>query len=144
MQKSRNDEIMAKESSFLGVDFGSAKIGLAIGDEETKIAFALDAFKNDQDFFGKLKKLIFDKNIVRIIVGMARHDKDLSGSQEKAAFGEKLEKELKIPVEFADEMFTTKMAQENIKMRGRKNITRFDDQEAARIILQGWLDSKQP
>jgi RNase H-fold protein (predicted Holliday junction resolvase) len=37
-------------------------------------------------------------------------------------------------------MFTTKMAQENIKKRGEKNISKMDDQEAARIILQSWLD----
>jgi RNase H-fold protein (predicted Holliday junction resolvase) len=51
-----------------------------------------------------------------------------------------LEKELGVPVAYQDEMFTTKMAQENIKARGGRNIAAADDQEAARIILQSWLD----
>lgn len=143
MEKSMGGENMAQVSSFLGIDFGQSKIGLAIADEETRMAFALDAFKNDQSFFVKLKEIVQQKNVAKIIIGMARHSNDLQGSQEKIAFGQKIENELKLPVEFADEMFSTKMAHANLKMHGGKNLAQFDDQEAARIILQGWLDKMQ-
>ena len=140
MEKSIHSENVPQISSFLGLDFGHAKIGLAIADEETRMAFALDAFKNDQNFFAKLREIVQQKNVAKIIIGMARHGNDLQGSQEKKAFGQKIENELNLPVEFADEMFSTKMAHANLKMHGGKNLAQFDDQEAARIILQGWLD----
>ena len=143
MQKSMVDENMAEESSFLGLDFGRSKIGLALADNETRMAFALGILKNDGDFQVKLKKIIVEKNIGKIIVGATKHDKDLQGSEEKLKFGKELESKLGIPVEFFEEMFTTKMAHENLKMHGGKKLAQFDDQEAARIILQGWLDKVQ-
>ena len=59
--------------------------------------------------------------------------------------GEKLGKLLQaflpeIAIAYQDEMFTTKMAQHNLIERGMKNVSKHDDEEAARIILQEWLD----
>jgi len=45
-------------------------------------------------------------------------------------------------VEYQNEMFTTKMAQANLIERGEKGVSQHDDEEAARIILQEWLDRK--
>ncbi len=140
MQKSTGSQNMAKVSSFLGLDFGKAKIGIAIADSETKIAFAFGVLKNDKNFQTSIGVIIQRENISKIIIGITRHAKDRQGEEEKMNFGKELEKNCGIPVEFSDEMFSTKMAHANIKMRGGKNIAQFDDQEAARIILQGWLD----
>ncbi len=135
-----DNENMPQLSSFLGLDFGRSKIGLAIADGETRMAFAFDTLRNDKDFYVKLAEIISQKNIVKIIIGATRHDKDLDGNEEKIIFGKEIENRYKVQVEFFDEMFSTKMAHENLKLRGGKNIAQFDDQEAARIILQGWLD----
>lgn len=139
MQKSIGSSNEAKERAFLGLDFGKSKIGLAMADEETRMAFAFGVLENDKNFFTKLQEIIKKENIKAIIVGIPTH-KD--GSGDAREFGEKIAKELGVEVEFQDEMFTTKMAQENIKMRGGKNIAETDDQEAARIILQSWLDQR--
>jgi len=40
-------------------------------------------------------------------------------------------------------MFSTKMAHFNLKKQGKKEIKKYDDKEAARIILQEWLDNKK-
>jgi len=45
-------------------------------------------------------------------------------------------------VEYQNEMFTTKIAQANLMEKGIKSIKKYDDMEAARIILQSWLDKK--
>ena len=131
---------MAEESHILGVDFGKAKIGLAIADSETKMAFAFETLKNDKDFLKNLGRIIKNKQVKLIIIGSTFFENDKEGSQEKEDFAGKLEKEFAIPIKLHDEMFTTKMAQQNIKLRGGKNIAKSDDQEAARIILQSWLD----
>lgn len=140
MNKSIGSENVANISHYLGIDFGKAKIGLAIADEETKMAFAFDTLKNDNEFFGKFKDIVHAENVKTIVMGMTAHEKDEKSQQEKMDFADMIEKETGIKVFFQEEMFTTKMAQANIKMHGGKNIAKFDDQESARIILQAWLD----
>lgn len=140
MIKSMGSDNTAQISSFLGVDFGKAKIGLALADEETRMAFAYNTLKNDKDFLANLREIVAQENVKTIIVGVTRYGGDPANADEKIEFGERIEKELGVAVMFEDEMFTTKMAQDNIKMRGGSNVAQFDDQEAARIILQSWLD----
>lgn len=140
MTKSIECSNMAQIGSILGVDFGKAKIGLAIADEETKMAFAFDVLKNDKDFLKKIKEVVERENVKMIVMGMTKHTNDEKSVDEKMNFAKMLEKEIGIEIVFQEEMFTTKMAQDNIKMHGGKNIAKFDDQEAARIILQSWLD----
>ena len=130
----------AEISHVLGVDFGKAKIGLAVADMETKIAFALTTLENNAQILENLGKIIQEKKIGRIIVGVTNYVNQ--EDQEKKDFGEKLSDKFNLPVEYQNEMFTTKMAQDNIKEAGAKNIARKDDQESAKIILQSWLDKK--
>jgi len=140
MEKSIYSSNEAKISHYLGVDFGRSKIGLALADDETRMAFAHDTFQNDKDFLGKLRDLVEQKNVKTIVMGVTRYGGDEKSADEKIEFGEMIERELGIAVMFQDEMFTTKMAQENIKLRGGSNIAKDDDKEAARIILQSFLD----
>ncbi len=140
MEKSIYSDNSAQVSHFLGVDFGRSKIGLALADSETRMAFAYDTIKNDGIFLSKLKEIIEKENIKTIVMGVTRYGGDEKNADEKIEFGDKIERELGIAVMFQDEMFTTKMAQENIKLRGGSNIAKDDDKEAARIILQSWLD----
>jgi len=133
MNKSIDSSNMAQVSTFLGLDFGTAKIGLALADEETRMAFAHSTLANDREFLDKLRDITQQEHVKMIIMGVTRF-----GGDEKNA-DEKIE-ELGIAVMFQDEMFTTKMAHANIKMRGGRDIAKTDDQEAARIILQSWLD----
>ena len=124
----------ANISHYLGVDFGKAKIGLAVADSETRIAFSFGMLKNDKELIDNLKNIIEKKGIGKIVVGNA--------GEETKDFAAMLEKKLNIPVEFQNEMYSTREAERNLIEKGAKKIKRFDDQEAARIILQSWLDKK--
>ena len=130
----------AEISHVLGVDFGSSKVGLAVADMETKIAFALITLKNNADLMNNLVKIISEKEIGKIIVGVTKYANQ--EDQAKKNFGAKLIEKFNLPVEYQNEMFTTKMAQNNIKETGVKNIAQKDDQESAKIILQSWLDRR--
>jgi len=123
----------ANTSHYLGVDFGKAKIGLAVADSETRIAFSYGVLKNDKKIFEKIGEIIEKEGISKIIIG--------DSGVETQDFASLLEK-LNIPVEFQNELFSTLEAERNLKEKGVKKIKRFDDQEAARIILQSWLDKK--
>ncbi|KKQ46059.1 MAG: hypothetical protein US63_C0007G0036 [Candidatus Moranbacteria bacterium GW2011_GWC2_37_8] len=140
MSMSIDSQDNAQISHILGVDFGKSKIGLAIADDETKMAFAYDTLKNDKEFLKNLKEIVSCENVKTVVIGMTRHQKDDESVKEKLNFAKTIENELGIEIVFHEEMFTTKMAQANIKMRGGRNIAASDDQEAARIILQSWLD----
>ena len=140
MEMSIGSSNEAQIGHILGIDFGKSKIGLAIADEETRMAFAFDTLVNDRNFLKKLKEIVKKEDVKAIVMGMTKHDKDLESAKEKMVFAEIIEKEIGMPVVFQDEMFTTKMAQDNIKQRGGRNIAKTDDQEAARIILQSWLE----
>lgn len=140
MEKSIGSSNGSETSHILGIDFGKAKIGLAIADSETRMAFAFDTLENNNNFIAKLNEIIKKKNVTVIVMGIVRHEKDPKSVKEKMDFAEMIKKETGIFVAFQDEMFTTKLAQENIKKRGDRNISQKDDQEAARIILQEWLD----
>lgn len=142
MEKSMGSSNEAKVSHFLGVDFGKSKIGLALADDETKMAFAFATLPNDGNFLAELKEIIAEKNVKKIIIGMTRHEKDEKSADDKIKFAELLKEQLQQEVVFQDEAFTTKMAQDNIKQRGGKNVAKLDDKEAARIILQSWLDKE--
>jgi len=131
--------IPSSKSTILGLDFGEAKIGVAIADEETKIAFAFDTLANDREFLKNLKEIVGCENVKTIVIGVPtfKANNEIHAAKK---FGKRIAQALKIKVEYEEEMFTTKMAQDNIKKRGKKNIAKSDDQEAARIILQSWLD----
>lgn len=151
----------AKISHYLGVDFGKAKIGLAIADSETRIAFSYGVLKNNRELVNNLKNIIKKEEIGKIIVGDSSQISSppakegtrgvVFSAQQKPLrptdtspwqgrrFGKLLEK-MNIPIEYQSEIFSTQQAERNLKEKGSKRIKRFDDQEAARIILQSWLD----
>ena len=127
---------------FLGIDFGQSKIGLAVADSETRIAFAHSTLENNRDFLQKLAEIVEKENISKVIIGKLNLETEFPSAlgNSVSKLGNFLKEKLKIEVEYQEEMFTTKQAQKNLIEKGVKGVKKYDDQEAARIILQGWLD----
>lgn len=123
---------------FLGLDWGKAKVGVALADSETRMAFAHGIIKNDARCFEKISTLLNQYSVERIIIGVPFHISQKESAEQAKSFGSRLEKKTVLPVEYFSEMFTTKMAQSNLMEGGHHG--KEDDAEAARIILQGWLD----
>jgi putative Holliday junction resolvase len=130
-------------SNILGIDFGTAKVGLALADSETRIAFVYTTVKNDKNFFQNLTEIIKKENVDTIIIGIPSYvnkEKSIYAGEE---LGEQIKKALpEIKIQYQDEMFSTKMAQDNLIEKGVKNVGKFDDAESAKIILQSWLDKR--
>jgi putative Holliday junction resolvase len=137
----------------LGIDYGKTKVGLAIGDRETRMAFGYGVLVNDKDLLQKIAEIIEKENISKVIIGVAsgptpghatgqaaRPNRNADGPR---SLGNRISKLTGVEVEYQDEMFTTQQAQRNLIEKGVKGIKKFDDQEAARLILQGWLDKNQ-
>lgn len=128
------------EKNYLGIDWGASFIGVAYADRETRMAFPLPTLKNDRNFLATLDTILIEKNIGTIVIGIPSHASRTKSEYEGARIGAMLERRHPVRVEYENEMFTTKMAEANLKERGAKRIARFDDAESARIILQEWLD----
>lgn len=133
-----------KSEKILALDYGKSKVGLAWADGETKIAFAWKTLENNKDFFQNLAEAIEKENIKKIIIGIPTHVNIKKKEYEVKEIGKRiLELMPLLEVEYQDEMFTTKIAQANLIQKGVKRIKKYDDQEAARIILQAWLDTNR-
>jgi putative Holliday junction resolvase len=130
----------------LGIDFGSSRIGIAISDDLGMLAHPLETIPNDSGFLSRLRQIVLEKGVSRIVVGIPRN---MDGSYGPAAEKAKLFlSELKS--EFAgvqliawDERLTTVEAQRLLHAAGRdvKKSRPVIDQVAAQVLLQSYLDS---
>jgi putative pre-16S rRNA nuclease len=129
----------------LGLDLGDARIGVAISDEERKVAVPLGTVPTGapQDLKA-IRKLVDENDVTAVVVG---HPISMSGVQGPRArqaeeFAGALRSFLGIPVELHDERLSTVEADRALReagARGRER-KRAVDRSAAAIILQGWLD----
>jgi len=131
----------------LGIDFGRARIGLAISDELRLLAHPLQTIPANKDSVSKIAEIVRDRKIDKVVIGIPKH---MSGELGKAAqdaleFAAKLRTQLPCPVETWDERLTTVAANRALSEAGKKTrqTRNIVDQVAAQMILQGYLDREQ-
>lgn len=120
----------------LGVDYGLKWIGMAITDDERIMAFPYETLENNSKLFSRLNEIIKKEDIYKIIIGLPLNKKIKATSQtvEVENWAEKLIKEVDLPIDFQNEIFTSKIADKyNAKDR---------HSAAAAILLQSYLDRK--
>jgi len=124
----------------LGIDYGQRKIGLALA--TSKIAEPLGVIKylNWKSFVIRLIKILTEEKIEKIVIGIS----EAKSGRETRTFGEKLAKEISLPVEYFDETLSTQEAQKLSREAGIgcKKRTTLEDAYAAAVILQNCLDLK--
>jgi len=124
----------------LGLDYGEKRIGIAVSDPEGKIAFPKEVIfnKGNKKVFAKLKSLINEEKISKIVIGLpiSLGGQETGQTKEMRNFTDFLKKAIDLPVEFENEMFTTKIT----KQGGVKK--EYRDASAAAIILQSYLDKE--
>ncbi|MEK4950931.1 Holliday junction resolvase RuvX [Bacillus sp. FSL W8-1127] len=133
----------------MGLDVGSKTVGVAISDELGWTAQGIETIKVDEDKgdlgFDRLKELIEDYQVDKIVVGLPKNMNNTIGPRGEAsqAYAKKLEKEFSLPVVLWDERLST-MAAERVLLEAdvsRKKRKKVIDKMAAVMILQGYLDS---
>jgi len=132
----------------LGLDIGERKVGIAISDETGFLARGLGSTNRDGNEFEKIKKLVEEYKVEKIIYGLpVKLDSSISAQTEKTLFFVQKLKEI-ISIQFVpwDERLTTKEA-ENILIEAdlsRKKRKKLIDKLSAQIILQDYLNSQNP
>jgi putative transcription antitermination factor YqgF len=124
----------------LGIDWGSVNVGVAIADGETKVALAYITLKNNKDLLNSLGGIISKENITTVVIGILSYINRKEVEYDGEKLGKLMQKLFSVNVAYQNEMFTTKIAQARLIERGEKKVSKRDDAEAARIILQEWLD----
>ena len=128
-------------SNYLGLDWGKTKVGVALAHEETRLALAYGVLQNDEKLLENIGALIDTEEIGTIIIGIHKNA-TFVGEHEGEKLGKRIAERFGIAVEYQDEMFTSKMAQQNLISKGEKHVSAHDDAEAASILLQSFLERK--
>ena len=134
----------------VGIDYGRARIGIALSDNQKRMALPykmLKTSKNIKDTLIELKKIIdLLRDIEKIIIGLPltmKGEESLMAKEVKD-FGALLEKESPLPIEYFDERLSSAMADKILKNLAvnRKKRTQQSDSIAASIFLQTYLDTQ--
>ena len=131
----------------LGIDYGSKRVGVAVSDPLRVIAQGVGTFDNNEQLIDRLGKLVVEREVGLIVVGMPYAPDGGVGAKggEVEGFVESLRKAVRVPIETWDESYTSKQAQELFAGSGMKRKKRREkhrvDEMAARLILQEFLEN---
>jgi len=132
----------------IGLDHGAKRIGVAVGDTETGMAFARAAIQRrnlDHDL-GLVRELCTDEGASLVVIGLPLNMDGSEGDQVAAAraFGTAVER-IGLEVSYADERLTSWEAGRRLAGARRRPRRRSGelDSTAARLILQQYLDAKE-
>ncbi|MEN3111292.1 Holliday junction resolvase RuvX [Uliginosibacterium paludis] len=134
--------------TLLGFDFGTARIGVATGETETRMAQALTVIHGEANDlrFGAIGKLIAEWQPVGLVVGLPTA---LDGSATDMTarckrFANQLNGRFGLPVSLVDERLSSAEAEEMLRevTRSWRERKQNLDALAAQRILQSYLDSK--
>lgn len=129
----------------MALDIGDASIGIAISDTLLSCAFPLSTIKrkSKEDDIKKLEEIVSSRDIDKLVVGLPLDIEGNIGPQAKKVrkFANYIKKSLDIDIEYIDERFTTKMANQTMYAMGVKDGKKkgIEDALAASYILEIYL-----
>ena len=130
----------------LGLDFGRARIGVAISDELQMLAHPLETIPAHEEPASRVAEIVREKQVDHVVAGIPRQMNGQIGTAatEVLEFVEKLRAILPCPVVTWDERLTTVAAHRALREAGKKtrDTRGYVDQVAAQMILQSYLDRR--
>ncbi len=138
---------MSSSARALGVDPGSARIGLALADELGFMAHPLRTLKASSASAAEIAAAAAEKNSPAIVIGLPRNMNGTYGpaAEKSRTLAEALKPLTPARVILWDERLTTAAATRRLQEAGRNSRDQRGviDQAAAVQILQDWLDANQ-
>lgn len=127
---------MVSSSRFLGIDYGTKRIGIAISDENRSIAFPKEIISNDKKMFEKIAQIIKKENISEIVIGESVNFKGKPNlvAKDIEFFISELKKKFKLPIHKQKEFLTS------VEARRYRTKSGHVDASASALILQRYLD----
>jgi len=129
--------------TLLGFDYGTQRIGIAVGQSITGTATALCTInsRHGKPDWGRISGLIEQWRPDALVVGLPLHDDGSDSNISKAArnFAQQLEGRYRLPVHPMDERLSSHAAKQHMRQSTSKQEV---DAVAAMIILQNWLETQ--
>lgn len=132
---------MSQSKSFLALDVGEKRIGVAVGDSGVRIAVPFETIEVDGKELERIARIVVDENTDTIVVGYPRNQSGEPTAQ--TAYVEEFAKtlhDLAPDVVFQDESLTSVLAEQRLKAQGGAYTKGDIDAQAAAIILQDYLE----
>ena len=132
----------------IGIDFGEKRIGVAAGDDRTRIAVPVTTVESQGDPVTEIAEIATEQGAEALVIGLPL---SLSGAEGPQAVRvrevvDALSERLTIPVHTHDERLTTTQAAHLPGGRTRKSKSGATSRDAvaASIMLQAYMDSQRP
>lgn len=130
----------------LGLDLGDARIGVAVSDDDRRLAVAVGTIPTGAPTdIRAISSLVEEHAATLVVVGLPL---SMSGARGPAAhkaeaFAGALADVLPVPVDLQDERLSTAEAERGLRDAGVSGVDRrrVVDRSAATVILQAWLDA---
>lgn len=135
-------------SRVIALDHGERRIGVAVADRETGMAFARPALRrrNLEGILDEVRELCATEGAELVVIGLPRNMDGTEGVQARRAraFGEALTAR-GVRVAYEDERLTSWEATQRLAGAGRRPSRQSGDVDsaAARLILQQYLDARR-
>ena len=132
--------------TIIAFDFGARWIGVAVGDTETKLANPLGMFEAESAGrrMAEVETLVREWRPERLLVGLplAMDGGEHDMTRRARRFARQLEARFRLPVELADERFSSVTAEAQLRETGQggRKHKHAAHALAAKIILQSYLD----
>ncbi len=142
---------MKNNGRILAIDYGTKRLGIAISDEMQMLASSRGVIANGPTMIPEILTLVRSEHVHTVILGVPRtlRNTESEMTAEVLRFRDKLAKSLEplgVLLETRDERLTSLIAETNIRSRELPKYKRekksLRDEEAARILLQEYLDAK--
>lgn len=142
---------MNNNKRYLGLDFGSKTVGVAISDPLLMSASGLEIIRRDRESkirktLSRIDEIIKEYDVDEIVLGLPMNMDDTEGERcrKTREFGENLERRTGLKVNYYDERLSSFEAHEILDECGIKSVNHkeFVDEVAAMVILQGFLEEK--
>jgi putative Holliday junction resolvase len=123
---------------YLGIDFGSKKVGFAQSDDEGRMAFPLMIAPNDASLLKDTLELVREMKFGMVVIGESvdGNGKPNAIAKEARKFGASIENAIDVKIAFEKEWYSTVEARKQPGNEGNHNV----DDQAAAIVLQRYLD----
>ena len=129
--------------TYLGIDYGQKRIGLAISDPNHRFSIPFKMILMSKTVIAEISEIIQNKAIQRVVVGIPKSLKGIDTASTEAAqtFVDLLRTRCTIPVDTYSEVMTTQMALKQQRTAGisQKSGRNTIDALAARNILDAYL-----
>lgn len=132
---------------YLAIDFGLRRVGLAVGDSTTKMAFPrITIDRKKEDLWQRLQQVIAEEGIDELVLGWPKplDGKNPGRLTEVIPFAQELAKRTRLCVHQQDEAYSSVQALERTAhvSRSRKRDKGLVDRAAAAIFLQEFLEKR--